>query len=281
MADAPPPHLDAAAIKSLVEEVVRRIRAGVASGTAFHSHPAGGSPLPVGEGGRSPGDGVSIAPRTAGTLTPTPLPKGEGISASLADAVITLAHVERVPAGTRELAVSARAVITPSARDRAREAGITIVRHASTAAAVASPSRPFVIAQADGRGGATGRAAAIARLVPHAQRLPATGLADVVATLALHVSRDAARGVLLTSRPATALILANRAPGLRAVTARDPAGLAAAAAETAANLLVFDPAAFAGGLERACADFAARPAGPVPPELAQGAAGCGCKAHPH
>jgi len=253
MADAPAPHLDAAAIKSLVEEVVRRIRAGDGSQAA---QPAS-----------RPGS-VADATTPAGRVP-------------LADAVITLAHVERVPAGTRELAVSARAVITPSARDRAREAGITFVRHAGAAAAVASPSRPFVIAQADGRGDATGRAAAIARLVPHAQRLPATGLADVVATLALHVSRDAARGVLLTSRPATALILANRSPGLRAVTARDHAGLAAAAAETAANLLVIDPAAFAGGLERACADFAARPTGPVPPELAQGAAGCGCKAHPH
>jgi hypothetical protein len=117
--------------------------------------------------------------------------------------------------------------------------------------------------------------------VPGAQRLPSSGLADVIAALATHASRDAARGILLTGRPAVAAILANRSAYLRAVTGRDATHLAAAAAACAANLLVVDPAAFAGGLERLCADFATRPSGPLPPELAAAPAGCGCQAHPH
>lgn len=248
MADAPTPTLDAAAIKLLVEEVVRRIR----------------------------GDGTAASPPTPASAAAGPVGR-----VALADAVITLAQLERLPSGTREVTVTARAVVTPSARDRAREAGIAIVRNAAGTAGGPAPVRPFVIGQADGREHAAGRAASIARAVPHAQRLPATGLADVVAALAQHASRDAARCVLLTSRPAVALVLANRAPGLRAVTARDAGGLAAAAAEAAANLLVIDPAGFTGGIERACADFAARPAGPVPAELAAAPAGCACKSHPH
>ena len=265
MADAP--HLDAAAIRTLVEEVVRRVLSGDASGTS-PLRPEEGDPRRAAE-----------AARIAGT--PYPLPSGAGACATLSDAVVTLAHVERLPAGTRSIAVSARAVITPSARDRARDAGITIVRGATAASGSAFPARPFVIGQADCRGGAAGPVAAVVHAVPHAQRLPASGLAEVIAALADHVSRDAARGLLLTSRPAAALVLTNRSPGLRAVTAPDPVGLAAAIAETAANLLVIDPAAFRGNLDRACALFVARSSDPVPAELAAPSAGCACQGHPH
>lgn len=248
MADQVPPHLDAAAIRSLVEEVVHRLTARDA--TAAHTAPA-------------------LAPA--------------GGAVQVSDAVVTLAHVERLPAGTREVAIPARAVLTPSARDRAREAGITFVRAAATRAGAGSPpdAVPFMIAQADLGAAAAGRAAAVARAVPRSQRLPATGLTDVVAALALHASRDAARGVLLTSRPALAIVAANRSPNLRAVTGRDAATLAVAAADCAANLLVVDPTAFVGGLERVCADFAGRAGGVVPAELAQAPAGCACKSHPH
>jgi hypothetical protein len=88
--------------------------------------------------------------------------------------------------------------------------------------------------------------------------------------------------VLLTSRPAVAVILANRSASLRAVTARDAAGLAAAASDTVANLLIIDPAQFSGGsLERLCVDFHRTPSGPLPAELTTAPAGCGCKGHGH
>ena len=113
------------------------------------------------------------------------------------------------------------------------------------------------------------------------RRLPSSSSDTVIAAIAMHASRDAARGILLTSRPAVATILANRSASLRAVTGRDATQLAAAAADCQANLLIVDPAAFPGGLERLCGDFAARPAGPLPSELASAPAGCGCKSHAH
>ena len=201
---------------------------------------------------------------------------------TLMEKVITLTVLERLPAGTKQIVIDPKAVVTPSARDYAKEAAMSLVRGAaSPAAASAAPPRPFLIAQAQCKAAPAAKAAAIARAVPAAQQLPASGLTDVIAALATHASRDAARGILLTSRPAVATILANRSASLRAVTGRDAAQLSAAAADCQANLLIVDPQAFAGGLERLCTDFASRPADPLPPELASAPAGCGCKTHAH
>ncbi|MFM8733589.1 MAG: hypothetical protein ACKOC8_00090 [Pirellulales bacterium] len=241
-----PPAIDAAAIQALVAEVVRRIRtAGVAA----------------------PAQATAPGPAVAAP------------AARLTDRVITLASLDRIPAGAREVAIDAKAVVTPAAVDRARERGIALTRHAAQAAV---PRRPFMIAQAACRGDVSARTAAIARTVPGAAQLPASGLADVVAALASHASRDAARGVLLTGTPAVAVVLANRSASLRAVTARDAATLAAVAAETAANLLVVDPAAFAGStLERFCAEFHRAGPAAVPAELTAAPPGCGCTSHTH
>ena len=246
-----PMTLDAAAVQALVAEVVRRILAAQAPTAA--TKPAAPSPQPA-----------AAASETA---------------MSIPDRVITLAHLERLPAAVREVVVDAKAVITPSAREHAKDAGISLVRgQPGGTTAVAVAARPFVIAQAACRGDASARTAAIARAVPSAQQLPASGLADVVAAIAAHASKDAARGVLLTGRPAVAVVLANRSASLRAVTARDAASLAAAAADTAANLLVVDPGQFTGGsLERICADFHRTASGPLPAELAATPPGCGCK----
>jgi hypothetical protein len=242
------PAHDRATVERLVAEVLRRL--------AAEARPAAASPAPA------------------------PSPAAVGGTATLADRVVTLAALERLPAGTRHVAIEARAVVTPSARDYARDAGIAVERRSAAAAASAVP-RPFHIATAACAAGPAAMAAAIARAVPSAQRLAASGLADVIAAVATHAARDAARAVLLTGRPALALVLANRSPSLRAVAGRDAAALAAAAADCQANLLVIDPTRFSGGLERACADFAARPAGTVPAELAAAPAGCGCKPHSH
>lgn len=248
------PHtLDAAAIQALVAEVVRRIQAG-----------------------------QDAAPRSAAPPVPAAATAKPGAAAgvAIAERVITLASIERVPAGVHAVSAVANAVITPSAADRARERGIKIVRGEPATPAVAS--RPFVIAQAACRSDASARTSAIARAIPGAQQLPSSGLADVVAALAGHASRDAARGVLLTSKPAVAVVLANRSASLRAVTGRDAAAITSAAADAAANLLVVDPATFSGGaLDRLCSDFHRSSPAPVPTELQAAPAGCGCKTHTH
>jgi hypothetical protein len=249
------PTLDRDTVQRLVAEVIRRIQG---DPRAAALHPA--SATASGSGG--------------------PEAKSHGLA--LTDRVITLAALERLPAGTTHVVIDAKTVVTPSARDYAKEAAISIVRGAaSPAAASAVPPRPFLIAHAQCKADPAAKAAAIARAVPAAQQLPPSGLADVIAALAMHASRDAARGILLTSRPAVAAVLANRSASLRAVTGRDAAQLTAAAADCQANLLIVDPAAFPGGLERLCAEFATRPAGPLPSELASAPAGCGCKTHTH
>jgi len=243
---------DPETIRRLVAEVIARITASAAASPA-------------------------AAPATAST---SGKPQAIG-GVALADKVVTLASLERLPAGTARVVVAATAVITPSAREHARDSGMEIVR-GSAAAPQQPASRPFVVAHADCGGDAAGRSATIARNVPGAQQLPATGLADVMAAIATHASRDGARALLLSGRPAAAVVLANRSPGVRAVTARDAAGLLAAAAECSANLVIVDPQAFSPvSLDRVCREFARRDLGPAPAELAATPTPCGCKTHAH
>ena len=237
-------------VAGLVREVVRRIHA---------------------EAVAAPVAGVAAA-------SPPPLPT----LCVIPSKVITLDTFKLVPQGTRRVGVRSDAVITPSARDHAREAGIELVR-----GDVQPPVHStIVIGQADCLANAASRAASIARAVAGAQQLPASGLADVVAAIALHVGRDGAKGVLLTGRPAAAVVLANRFSSLRAVTARDAATLLAAAAQCAANVLIIHPQEFASGaLERACVEFASRDTGVIPNELSGSTEShqpCNCNANsPH
>jgi pyruvate/2-oxoglutarate dehydrogenase complex dihydrolipoamide acyltransferase (E2) component len=256
------PAIDRDTIQALVAEVLRRIHA--QSATTPPVAPA-----------------ATTAPAAA-PASSSGAPQTTTAAVAVADRVITVALVDSLAAGTRRLTVEARAVITPSARDRARELGIDLVRGAATAGSTARAALPFFIAHAQCRGDAAPRAAAIARAVPSAQQLPTTGLVELIDALAAHASRDGGRGILLTSRPYVALILANRSASLRAVTARDLAAMNTAISDCEANLIVVDPAGFsAGALERLCVDFASRQGLTPPPELSKTAAGCGCKSHPH
>ncbi|MFM8635159.1 MAG: hypothetical protein ACKOEX_10170 [Planctomycetia bacterium] len=242
---------DADTIRRLVVEVIARLQAGVPA-----APPASPAASPPGQ-----------PTATAGI--------------ALADKVITLASLERLPAGTRRVAVTAAAVITPSAREFAADAGIELVR-GGEATQPSATRRPFIVASVECGGDAAGHCAAIVRGIPGAQQLPATGLADVIGALATHASRDGARGVLLSSRPSAAVVLANRSASLRAVTARDVAGLLAASSECAANLLVVDPRVLSAvSLERVASDFARRDPSEAPAELAAPSSSCSCKGHAH
>lgn len=261
------------AIRHLVEEVLRRIRTEAAAAPASSQHPAAAAPA------------SSRHPAPKSPAAPVQPAGGAAAGASIGERVVTLELVARLPAGTRQVTVPARAVVTPSARDFARDKGIAIV-HASAASAgtPAGSARPFVVAHADCVGDVAARAAAIVRSVPGAWQIPPSGLADVLQAIATHASRDGARAVLLTGRPTAAVILANRHPSVRGVSGRDAAAVNAAAAETAANLLIVHPRDFiGGGLERLCAGFAARETGPVPAELTAPAPAkpCACTGHAH
>ena len=165
-------------------------------------------------------------PRPAAAARPSTYGRPQqAAGVAIPDKVLTLALLEKLPAGTRQINVVAGAVVTPSAREFARDTGIEIVRTAGTAGGTTATPRPLVIGRADCAADVSGRGAAIARGVPGSQQLPATGLTDAIDAFALHVSRDGARAILLTGRPAVAVVLANRSASLRAATARDAATL--------------------------------------------------------
>ena len=247
---APP---DAEAIRGLVAEVLRRI----AETT----------------GGRS---AATAVPVVVSRPLPSPQPPA---TKTLTAGVVSLAVLEKLPPGTTRVIVPAAAVITPSARDHARERGLEITR--TVPGVTPEATRPFLVAQADSPTAAA-TAAVIARTIPGALRIPASGLSDVITALATHASRDGARGVLFTGRTGVAAVLANRSASLRAVTGRDAPAVAAAATETAANLLIVDPASLpAPVLGRLVAEFASRPEAVPPPELAQAPDGCGCQGQGH
>lgn len=249
-------------IRLLVAEVIRRLRSAAPA-------PAGATP---GLAASTPAPKPN-PPQPAPT-TPPLAPGG----VSIAERVIAAATVDRLAPGTARIVVDPRAVITPSARERLAELRIAVDRGPAPGARATAAPRPLLLARVDCPADGSS-AARIARALPSVQQLPATGMADVIEALSLQASRDAARGLLFTGRPAVALILANRSRSLRAVTARDAVALLAAARDAAANLLVVNPREWsAGALERVAVEFVRLDAA-LPPELAAAAEGCGCKSH--
>jgi len=244
---------DAALVRRLVAEVVERLRATTARPQPGNDAASGGPPPEA--------------------------PAGQEVT----ERVISLEVLERLPKGTRRVRVPARAVITPSARERAADTGLEISR---AAPAPPASARPFLVAHAAAPAGAVVTAAALVRAIPGGQALPAAGLVDSLAALALEAERGGGRGVLLTERTALAVAAANRHPGLRAVTALDAARARAAIAECAANLLVLDPAAFSTAvIVRLSLGLAQRPAEAPPAELSvispPAQPSCGCRGnHP-
>lgn len=258
-------------IRALVAEVIRRLRTGVpAADTAVPPASAAAVAAPAAASGSTMSSAL--------TSTPTSTLSSTLGSARVAERVIAVATIDRLPAGTARIVVDPRAVITPSARERLADLGIVVDRgSAPTAPAVVA--RPFLLARVDCPADAGAGAARIARALPGVQQLPATGMADVIEALSVQASRDAARGLLLTGRPALAIVLANRSRSLRAVSGREGGAMLAAARETAANLLVANPREWSpGALERVAVEFARLDA-PLPSELAAAAGGCGCKSH--
>lgn len=246
-----------------VEQLVASITAEVLRQLAVGRPIPGVPPLAA----SAPAEAAPAAPSSDPSVTPR------------AEKVITLATVTKLPRETREVILRADAVVTPSARELLHDRGI-LVRRATAAAAVATvPSPSFLVATAES-GRTVGDAAAIARAVPAAQQLPSLGVEALVDAFAEATLRGGSRGLLLSSRPAAVVVIANRTKAIRAVTARSVREALDAAAECRATLLVVDPRQIAGGgLRRLAVEFAKQVHDDLPADLERACRPCGCS-HP-
>lgn len=169
--------------------------------------------------------------------------------------LVALADVEgRVPQGS-SVAVAARAVITPAARDYLRAAGarLEIATARAGASAAASARRTLSLAAASGAAG-SGAAQRLSLELPdrlashlasaglHVERIAHVSLPITVSEIADSVALGGNLGLLLTDETAAALCLANRRRGVRAAAAATLPQLEAACTAIAVNLLVLNPA---------------------------------------
>lgn len=198
---------------------------------------------------------------------------------SIHDRVITLASIERLSPAAGVVMIHPQAVVTPSAMEAVRDRGIRLVRLSSDRPQVAQ--RPFLVVVAEVTPKALQLAAALAGVVPGAETVSAASLSDGIDRLASAASSTSARGLLLTGRPSTAVILANRSASLRGIVAKDVPSCLTAIVETSANVVICDPVGVQfPAAARIAAALAAHDA-VVPADLSVAPAGCGCKTHPH
>lgn len=195
----------------------------------------------------------------------------------LAEKVVTLASVAKIPPDTAVVTVPQNAVLTPSAREWLRDRRMTVQRSSTSPGVAVSIPPAFLVATCDLPARTAAHAAAVVRAVPGGEQLPAAGLTNLIAAFAEASTRSGSRGLLLSPRPAAAALIANRTRAVRAVAATDVRTALATAAECRATLLVVDPARFtAGGLQRLALEFAKQTHAELPADLADASRPCGC-----
>ena len=144
--------------------------------------------------------------------------------------------------GTKVVHVERKAVITPSARDLARDRGIELV---PTKPDTRQPAGSHLfLAQAECTTDVSAAVSTIRRAVSTSQQLPSSGLATTLESLAEHAGRDAGRCILLTENTAVACVAANRFPAVRAILGSDAATVADSITRCDANLVILNPRQF-------------------------------------
>jgi hypothetical protein len=178
----------------------------------------------------------------------------------LTDKLVTLATLENRLTGIDQLALRAGAVVTPAALDELRSRGIEVVRVvAPIAAAAVRPTLTIGVAEVtNGACDVPALIAAFAKTGCAVERIAETGLTSVTAELTELSSKGGRPVVLLTSRPAAAVCIANRCRGVRAVGGRDSRGVLESILEVAANFVAIDPASLSAfELRRLVTEFVA------------------------
>lgn len=184
----------------------------------------------------------------------------------LHERVVSAAALAGRLAGIHELHVPQRAIITPAACDLLRQAGAVLVRAEQPAPRLVGNS--LVLAAAETNWPASGLVSALAAAGIGLEQLARCGLRQAVHELADHAARGGRKGLLLTTRPYLGACLANRRAGVRAVAADPRTDPQRAVDETAANILVLDPAGWPTfALHRLVRSFAVAGSRPCPLEL--------------
>lgn len=251
-------------VARIAAEVMQRLSS-EASQVIKAAVPSDRQPVPV--AGRSTPDGP------ASSCMPVEQTATEKV---LAEKVVVLATVSKLPRTIREVTVRSDAVLTPSAREWLADHRVSW-RRAANAGPAASAPPAFLLAACDLPARSAVQATAVARAVPGGQQLPATGLASLIDALAEAATRSGSRGMLLSPRPEAAALIANRKRAVRAVVATSVREGLAVAQECRATLVVVDPSRLGpGGLKRLAVEFAKQTQQPLPADLAEACRPCGC-----
>lgn len=166
---------------------------------------------------------------------------------TLSDKVITLETLKK-HAGSSELAVTTKAIVTPAARDELKRRGIRLIRQDATNKPTANATNPSPASKnrlLAANIGADYQPKMLAQLLSgdgaSLEQHPANALETVVLEHGKRVASEKCKAIWFTSQPAHAVCLANRQSGVWAVVGSDVESLTAALKHTAINVLAIDP----------------------------------------
>lgn len=191
-----------------------------------------------------------VAELGPGAVAPAPAfaerldPAGEIASSNtvqIIDPVITQALLAEAVNGSRQVRVSTKAILTPSARDFVKQQGISIIRGAAAGKSL-SPIRWQVIVTRSNP-----------QITAAVESLPQLGIAFDLRILGLPAEAaaqsisalcrgEAAQVVVLTDQPELVACLANRNDRVRAAAAASVAVVERVRISMQANLIAIDPA---------------------------------------
>jgi ribose 5-phosphate isomerase RpiB len=171
---------------------------------------------------------------------PAPIPAATAPSPGelvIDDKVVSAAMLQNRLSGVQRVIVSARAVVTPSARDLLKENNVRLVR---TLKAAAASSVELLLATLDSRFDSVGLIRTLQnRGIVVRPVATADGLKSIE-SIACEIGERGKLGVILTGSVAAALCVANRHRGIRAAAASNRGELENAIREIGANVLVID-----------------------------------------
>ena len=190
---------------------------------------------------------AQLAPQAVATLLATSArtDPAEGSSSPLAvqisDLVITQALLSGAVNGSRQVRISPKAILTPSARDYVNQQGIKIVRETAAAKSVAPIRWQVIVSKSNPQ--IAGAVESLPQLGV-AVDLRLSGLPAEAATQATSAlcRGEAAQVVVFTDQPELVACLANRNERVRAAAAANVAAVERVRISMQANLIAIDPA---------------------------------------